>query len=427
MHLPLFFSITQQHDCNMKSILLNIISTFTSLRSVLFIALFLLIGNYHQAVEKQPDGRPIAEELSWYFTPKVEFHPEYKAYIERSLDSLLRRRGFNGSLLLAHQGEAVYNKSRGHARFNDRTEFATENNIFQLASAGKQFTAFSILILHERGLVDLDDTVAAFISEFPYPDITVRHLLNHTSGLQNYFYIIDNYWKKGHLPVHQDMLDMINAHSLPLNFTPGRRFSYSNTGYAFLAMMVEKISGGSFADFVQNNIFTPLRMENSFVFHPGLDLDEIGAVSSLARGYERAGRRLREIPVDFNDGITGDKGIFSTTEDLLKWDNALEKNLLISQETKESAFENGRLRSGYRINYGFGFRIRNNREQDIIYHNGWWKGFRTAYVRLPENTLVVILNNTTASISGLENQISRIVNNSPYPQFKEEERILALH
>lgn len=411
----------------MRSILRNIIPTFTSLRSVMFIVLFLLIGNYHQAVEKQPDGRPIEEELSWYFTPRIEFNPEYKAFIERSLDSLLQRRGFNGSLLVAHQGEAVYNRSRGHARFTDKTEFAPENNIFQLASAGKQFTAFSILILKERGLINLDDTVAAYIPGFPYSDITVRHLLNHTSGLQNYFYTVDNYWKKKRLPVHQDMLDLINAHSLPLNFTPGRRYSYSNTGYAFLAMLVEKISGESFADFVQNNIFTPLGMENSFVYHPGLDLDEISAVASLARGYERAGRWRREIPVDFNDGITGDKGIFSTTEDLLKWDNALEHNQLVSLETKEMAFESGQLRNGYRTNYGFGFRIRKNREENIIYHNGWWKGFRTAYVRLPENTLIVILNNTTASISGLENQIRRIVNNCPYPLFEEEqEKILAM-
>lgn len=411
----------------MRSILLNIIPTFTSLRSVMFIVLFLLIGNYHQAVEKQPDGRPIEEELSWYFTPHVEFNPEYKAFIERSLDSLLHRRGFNGSLLVAHQGEAVYNRSRGHARFTDKTEFAAENNIFQLASAGKQFTAFSILILKERGLINLDDTVAAYIPGFPYSDITVRHLLNHTSGLQNYFYTVDNYWKKERLPVHQDMLDLINAHSLPLNFTPGRRYSYSNTGYAFLAMLVEKISGESFADFVQNNIFTPLGMENSFVYHPGLDLDEIDAVASLARGYERAGRWRREIPVDFNDGITGDKGIFSTTEDLLKWDNALEHNQLVSLETKQMAFESGQLRNGYRTNYGFGFRIRQNQGQNIIYHNGWWKGFRTAYVRLPENTLIVILNNTTASISGLENQIRRIVNNCPYPLFEEkQEEMLAM-
>ncbi len=411
----------------MRSILLNIIPTFTSLRSVMFIVLFLLIGNYHQAVEKQPDGRPIEEELSWYFTPHVEFNPEYKAFIERSLDSLLHRRGFNGSLLVAHQGKAVYNRSRGHARFTDKTEFAAENNIFQLASAGKQFTAFSILILKERGLINLDDTVAAYIPGFPYSDITVRHLLNHTSGLQNYFYTVDNYWKKERLPVHQDMLDLINAHSLPLNFTPGRRYSYSNTGYAFLAMLVEKISGESFADFVQNNIFTPLGMENSFVYHPGLDLDEIDAVASLARGYERAGRWRREIPVDFNDGITGDKGIFSTTEDLLKWDNALEHNQLVSLETKQMAFESGQLRNGYRTNYGFGFRIRQNQGQNIIYHNGWWKGFRTAYVRLPENTLIVILNNTTASISGLENQIRRIVNNCPYPLFEEkQEEMLAM-
>lgn len=410
----------------MKSFLSAVLSAFTSLRSVFFIVLFLLIGNYHQAVEKQPDGRPIEEELSWYLTPKIQFNPDYQSYIERSIDNLLKRRGFNGSLLLAHQGEAVYNKSRGHARFHGKTPFAPENNVFQLASAGKQFTAFSMLMLHEKGLVELDDKVCDYILEFPYPDITIRHLLNHTSGLQNYFYIIDNYWKEVRLPVHQDMLDLMIDHSLSLNFTPGSRFSYSNTGYAFLAMLVERISGESFADFIHNNIFTPLNMENSFVYHPGVDLDDIATRTSLAKGHERAGRWLREMPVDYNDGITGDKGIFSTTEDLLKWDNALENNLLVSEETKALAFENGQLRSGYKVNYGFGFRIKNKRNENIIYHNGWWKGYRTAYVRLPENTLLVVLNNTTASISGLEDQIIRIVNSSPFPMFEENNKILAM-
>ncbi len=410
----------------MKSNFSHILSTFPSLRSTLFIVLFLLIGNYHQAVEKQSDSQASENDISFMYAPRVEFNDEYVQYIESKLDNLLKRRGFNGSVMIAHGGEAVYNKSFGYSKFSDRTEFAPENNIFQLASVGKQFTAFAILILYEQGLINLDDRVADYIEDFPYPDINVRHMLNHTSGLQNYFYLIDNYWEKDYLPVHQDMLDLINAKSLPLNFTPGRRFSYSNTGYAFLAMLVEKISGQSFASFVQENIFDPLNMKNSFVFHPSLDLKNLSVHSNFVPGHERAGRWLREIPVDFNDGITGDKGIFSCTSDLLKWDNALENSKLVKETTRQMAFETGKLKNGYRTNYGFGFRIKTSRDQNIIYHNGWWKGFRTAYVRLPDNTLIVILNNTTSSISGLDNQIRKIVNASPVPVFNEQEEMMAM-
>jgi CubicO group peptidase (beta-lactamase class C family) len=411
----------------MKSVLSAASSLLSSLRNSMFIVMFLLSGNYHQAVEKQSDSRASENDISFLYAPSVRFTTQYSSYIENKLDSLLKRRNFNGSVMVSHKGQAVYNKSFGFSSFNDNREFSEEKNIFQLASVGKQFTAMATLILYERNLIGLDDPVAMHIDRFPYADITIRHLLNHTSGLQNYFSVIENHWKKDKLPVHDDMLDLIISRSLPLNFAPGRQFSYSNTGYAFLAMLVEKVSHEPFAEFVQRNIFDVLNMDNSFVFHPDFNITQSGLTGNLTMGYERMGRRLREIPVDNVDGITGDKGIFSCTEDLLKWDTALENNLLISEETRKMAFESGQLRNGRKINYGFGFRIRSGSDQNIIYHNGWWRGFRTAYVRLPENTLIVVLNNTNASINGLEEQIQAIMSNSPVPVFSEEKMLLAMH
>jgi CubicO group peptidase (beta-lactamase class C family) len=410
----------------MKSILRQILSTVAFLRNSSFILLFLLTGNYHQAVEKQTDSRVNENDLSFMYTQVASFTPDYASFIEQKIDSLLKRRGFNGSVMVAHKGQAVYNKSLGKSRFTQTQEFAENHNIFQLASVGKQFTAVAILMLFDRGLIDLDDQVCKHIEGFPYEDITIRHLLNHTSGLQNYFYVIDNHWKKEHLPTHQDMLDLFIARRLPLNFTPGRRFSYSNSGYAFLAMLVETVSGEKFSDFVQNNIFLPLGMKNSFVFHPDMDLNEISQRMNLSFGYERMGRRLREIPVDYIDGITGDKGIFSCTEDLLKWDNALENDLLLKPQTKALAFDNGRLRSGTPVNYGFGYRLKSTGGQRVVYHNGWWRGFRTAYVRLPENTLIVVLNNTNASVIGLENQIQKLIETFPEPIFAES-KLMAIN
>ena len=409
----------------MTSLFTLISRFFTSVRNLFFLALFLMSANYHQALEKFDLDRLAEADLTFLYEPVVSFHPEYAEYIEKEIDALLQRRRFNGSVMVAHQGKAVYNKSLGTANFPRRIEFAESDNVFQLASVGKQFTAMAVLLLQERGMVQLDDPVHLHIEGFPYEDITIRMMLNHTSGLQNYMYLMDRFWAHDHLPVHADMLEMMVSRNLPLNFTPGRRFSYSNTGYAFLAMLVHEVSGEPFHEFVNNHIFIPLGMNNSFVFHPDLPIDQMLA-NGVAAGHDRRGRSLRAIPVDHIDGITGDKGIFSTTEDLLKWDNAIEMNLLISEETKAMAFDRGRLRSGYAINYGFGYRLRRQGEDNIVYHNGWWRGFRTTYVRLPGNTLIVILNNTNASINSLDRQIMNLINASPYPVTKEEEELLAM-
>lgn len=396
----------------------NLLSQLTSFRYALLMSAFLLSGNFQQAIEKPWEIFDYEAELTVYKAPEVHFNNEYTRYVENKIDSLLKRRGFNGSLLLAHQGNAVYNKSFGYARVKGKMEFSQQENIFQLASVSKQFTAMATLILYERGRIGLDDPVALHIDGFPYSNITVRHLLNHTSGLQNYFPLFEKTWRKEQLPLHQDLLDIFIARKLPLNFNPGTRFSYSNTGYAFLAMLVECVSGEPFAQFAERNIFKPLGMKNSFVYHPSMDdfMDRV----NLSLGYVKQGRSMREVPVEVLDGITGDKGIFSTTEDLLRWDTALEQNLLISDRTRELAFSAGQLHNGKQIQYGFGFRIRPVNDETIIYHNGWWRGFKTSYVRLPNNTLLVILNNTNASLNGLEHHIRKIIDSCAYPVFEEE-------
>lgn len=408
----------------MTELFQDIARFFTSIRHFFFLPLLLFAGNFHQALDKHDSDWKNEPDFTFLYKPVVSFNPEYADYMEREIDHALKRRGFNGSVMVAHNGKAVYNKSRGYAHRNARIEFRESDNIFQLASVSKQFTAIAVLMLYERGFIDLDDHVYKHIKGFPYEEITIRHLLNHTSGLQNYMYLFDNYWREDLLPGFDDMLDLMISKSLPLNFTPGRRFSYSNTGYAFLAMLVEKVSGESFAAFMRNNVFDPLGMHNSFVFEPHMNMSH-AQTRGVAAGHERSGRYTRIIPVDHVDGITGDKGIYSTTEDLLKWDNALEMNILLSEESLKLAFERGRLHSGYALNYGFGFRLQKKGNEDIMYHHGWWRGFRTSYVRIPDQTLIVILNNTNASINGLDRQLQNIMNRSPYPRFNDKEEMLA--
>ncbi|MFP4289090.1 MAG: serine hydrolase domain-containing protein [Bacteroidales bacterium] len=389
-------------------------------RNVAFITLFLMIGNFHQANQKSKDYATFDHDYFFSLESKVNFNPEYVSYIEDNLTRILSSRRFNGTVLLAHKGEVVYNKSMGYSNFAEKIEFAEENNIFQLASLSKQFTAIATLILYEKGKIDLDSCVNKYIDGFPYEEITVRHLLHHTSGLQNYMYLIDNFWKNDYLPDFDDMLDMFINRSVPLNFIPGRRFSYSNSGYAFLAMLVEKVSGQRFAQFVKSSIFDPLDMQHSFVFEHQTPLYEKVKTGEVVAGHDRMSRYMRVIPVDYIDGITGDKGVFSSAEDLLKWYNALENNVLISDETTQMVFDYGKLDNGRKINYGMGYRIRNSANLPMAYHHGWWRGFRNAYVKLPDNSLLVILNNTNSSINSLDKNISFLVGNSPFPLLEEK-------
>lgn len=388
--------------------------TFLPLRYSIFIIL-LLCGNFHQANQKSKDHFAFDQEFFLEIEPEIVINKNYQSYLEENLNHILSSRSFNGSVLLAHKGEVVYKESFGKADFRKRIPLKEEDNVFQLASLSKQFTAIATLILYEKEEFDLDDKVNMYIKGFPYEDITIRHLLHHTSGLQNYMYLIDNFWNKEYLPDFDDMLQMFIDRDVPLNFTPGRLFSYSNSGYAFLAMLVEKVSGIPFADFVEKNIFEVAEMENSFVFRSGMDIAEKVVNGKCVSGHEGWGRYRRVIPVDYIDGITGDKGVFSSAEDLLKWNKALVNYKIIDKETLDLAYEPGTLNSGRKINYAMGYRLKNLNGHKIVYHHGWWRGFRNAYVNLPDDNLLIILNNTNASVNYLDNRIARVIDNCPYP------------
>lgn len=389
-----------------------ILSAFSRLKYGFLLGLLLLTGNHHHAGVKYEQDYTFVSDLSFLAPaqPAVHFNPDYLDYLENTLGKTLESRRFNGVVLVAREGHAVFQRAYGTADFSDGRKIQQED-IFQLASVSKQFTAIATLMLHESGLLSVEDSVIRHIPEFPYPSITIRHLLNHTSGLQNYMYMVDNFWKKPEAPTNEDILKMFTARKPGLNFSPGRRFDYSNTGYAFLALIIERVSGLAFADFMHTYIFGPLEMKNSFA----LDLRSNNyPAERVVRGHEPNGRSMRVINLECIDGVSGDKGIFSNAEDLLKWDNALNTEILVSKETLQMAFENGKLNSGHKIPYGFGYRLRNQNQQEIQYHNGWWRGFRTAYVRIPqENMLIVVLNNTISGVVDLTRRIEQIALNAP--------------
>ncbi len=337
------------------------------------------------------------------------FYDEKARMIDSVLQIKAKQNYFNGNVLVAYKGSCIYNESFGYADLYKRKELKNDD-VFQLASVSKQFTAMAIMILKDRNLLAYDDSVTKYIPDFPYPRITVRMLLNHTSGLPNYYWLVEHHWNGKKAPDNEDILKMLAEHKLNLYFTPGRRWDYSNTGYIVLASIVERISGQVFADFMHDNVFKPLQMNNSFVYSSALS----NTKKDHLIGYYYRGRRYRMIPETVNDGAVGDKGVYSTTEDLFKWDQALYKNTLVSDSTFSEAISSFKLRGKYEIPYGFGFRIRKRNNKKIAYHHGKWNGFRTSLLRYVEDTnTVIVLNHTSSSLNySIIREVQQILDDS---------------
>jgi CubicO group peptidase (beta-lactamase class C family) len=186
------------------------------------------------------------------------------------------------------------------------------------------------------------------------------------------------------------MIDLMTLYKPHRYYKPDRRYNYSNTNYAILASIIEKVSGLTFAEYLKKNIFDPLGMKNSFVYSREKIKAAVG--DSIAIGYDHPRRRAEN---SYLNGIVGDKGIYSTVEDLFRWDQALYQGKLISLFSLEQAFAPAHRDLRDYDNYGFGWRINMNNGDKIVFHSGWWKGFKTYLIRkIKEQKTIIILTNT---------------------------------
>jgi len=309
------------------------------------------------------------------------------------LDSFFTTRNrmklFNGAVLFAEYGEVVYKNAFGFADFRKKDSM-TVHTSFQLASITKPITATAILMLYEQGMLSLEDTVSRFFPEFPYEDITIRLLLSHRSGLPEYMYFEEDYWPSRRITMNNDdVLNILISHQPPIYFIPDYRYNYSNTNYALLASIIEKVSGLSYCDFMQKHLFEPLQMTNSIVYNRENRQD----IKNRATGYSKRGRRAEN---SYLNGVVGDKGIYTTVEDLFKFDKALFEQGLISDSTLQIACQPAHRDLRIWDNYGFGWRIdASDRNDRVVYHTGWWKGFRTYYIRkIDQHKTIIVLTNT---------------------------------
>lgn len=314
---------------------------------------------------------------------KNRFINEISAWYEASLANS----NFNGGILVAKGGNILFEKYKGSEPLGS-ADSVTENTAFHIASTSKTFTAMAVLKLWEEKKLNIDDEYSKYFPGFDYPGVTVRTLLNHRSGLPNYLHFIDKLgFDKIKFISNQDVLDvLINRKAELTNIgTPDRHFSYNNTNYVLLALLIEKISGKSYPDFMSHNIFMPLGMKNSYVYN-------VNDSSRATLNYDWKGKVS---PLTNLDGTYGDKNIYSTVRDLLIWDRALTYNLFLKKEILDEAYIPYSNETPGIKNYGLGWRmdIFDNGKK-IIFHNGWWHGNNSVFIRLPEeDATIIVLNN----------------------------------
>lgn len=311
------------------------------------------------------------------------------------LDTFFQRRfvdgRFSGCVLVAQRGIVLYKKAYGWADYEKRDSLKISHS-FQLASVSKQFTAAAIMLLQQQGKLSYDDTAGKYIPGFPYHHVTIRQLLTHRAGLDKYTNICDNYYRERNCEPTAFSNDSALAIMEALHVRPFRRpdtkFEYSNTGYMILALIAEKVSGKPFHRFMQDEFFTPLGMNHTWVANDGKEHDE------KTKGYFGKWKWWND---NFLDGVTGDKGVFSSVEDMFIWDRALRNGTILKTNVQQEAFKaySADLEGKEYWNYGFGWRtIAFDDGAMAVFHNGWWHGYTSAFYRgLTDDVTIIILCN----------------------------------
>ncbi|MGI9530951.1 serine hydrolase [Lutimonas sp.] len=341
----------------------------------------------------------------------------------QNLFATMHERGqFNGNVMVIKKGEMVYQGAFGIKNI-DPIDSLQLGDRFRLASVSKQFTAAAIIQLKEQGKLSYDQDIRDFIPELPYEGITVRHLLNHVSGLPDYERLMFEYWKpeleyndvNRFVSGNEDIIKMLVEKKPEVDFKPEEQWEYSNTGYLLLASIVNKASGMPFETYVKEHIFEPTEM-GSVVYNyvPGLDPD----MPERVFGYktELDGSRTFE-DRHFINPVQGDGGIYASLEDLQKWDRILYTDKIISEASKKEAFSPFVLKNGDTTDYGFGwFLDKSLTGKKVVYHSGGWVGFGTYIYREIEedNCLILLTNNSKGFPSAAVNGVKNIWNDRPY-------------
>lgn len=332
---------------------------------------------------------------------------DFSKEIDKVIDYYAVNGMFNGCILVAENNNIIYENAFGYSDFEEK-KYNSIESVFCIGSITKQFTALSIMILQERGKLSYDDKIVKFFPEFKdfADEVTIRHLLTHTSGLLDYLNDLSLHEK---LPEVNDeiVFDSLVA-TKRLKFKQGEKYSYSNSGYFLLAIIIEKITGKSYREFISENIFEPLGMKNSYVLDKSFY-----DIPNKVKSYEF----WQEIDTDLRVKVNGHGNIYSTVKDLLVWNNSLSTYKLVGKSTLDIAFSPPKLSNGEETDYGFGWHIEEDQNEKTIFHRGGIAGFR-AYNSFRLNnkiSLIIFANNKEMSeVNAIINNLENILNRKPY-------------
>ena len=331
------------------------------------------------------------------------------ARIDNYVRSELQKQGIPGiSLAVIKNGRIILAKGYGLANVEHQVPVKPET-VFQSGSVGKQFTAMAVMMLVEEGKINLEDKITKYFADAPaaWQNITVRHLLTHTAGTTDYpsdfdfrrDYAEDDLYKR--------------AQTISLAFQPGEKWSYSNLGYVLLGILIHKVSGKFYGDFLQERIFTPLGMTTARI------ISEEDIVPNRAAGYRRVKGELKNQEwVAPSVNTTADGALYLTVYDMAKWDAALYTEKLLKKSSLDQLWTPVRLNNGKTENYGFGWSLNDIGGYRVIEHGGSWQGFKAHIARYVSKklTVVVFANLSQANPGKIAHAVAALYNSDLAPK-----------
>lgn len=337
--------------------------------------------------------------------------------LEQSINALASESYNNNepgvALLVAKNGRTIYRNAFGKANLELDVNMSADN-VFQLASITKQFTAVAILMLEEQGKLSVNDPLTKFIPDYPTQGttITIHHLLNHTSGIKSYTSMnLHGIARKDMTPT--ELIDFFKNE--PMDFKPGEKYEYNNSGYILLGHIIEVVTKDTYENFIENNIFKPLKMNNSLYG----SVKEI--IPNRANGYQEsengyANADYLSLTIPYAAG-----SLMSTVDDMLKWQNALTKNILLKQSTFEKAINGSILNNGEKIDYGYGLGTTKIQGAKGYTHSGGIFGYTTNGIYLKnEDVYVIGLSNCSCNdIGALTKKVAALAIGKPFPSIKD--------
>lgn len=335
----------------------------------------------------------------------------YTAALDVFLERAAAVGAFNGTVLIAENGVIRYERSLGVRNPTGSVPLSPRSS-FRLASVSKQFIATAIMILAQRKTLAYDDPLSRFVPELDYPGVTIRHLLNHTSGLPDYIGLMASSWDAGtefpkrRIADNEDVIGVMATSKPAALFAPGERFQYSNTGYMLLGSIIARASKMSIHEFLARHMFEPLRMRDSAAFRPTDDFLAGRRVIGFVALPDGEGTRANDF--SFLNGVVGDGGVYASARDLVLWDLGLRGAALVPQAALAEAFKPATLKNGSLSRYGFGWGL--SEDGKTAAHSGSWVGFRTFIERELEGgrVIIVLSSNSSERVEAIVEGVSAI-------------------